>query len=74
MMADWFDRPMRWAQLTLVETDPVHYDVDFWLDFLTGSAPTRPVSAAGGCFAFYPTQLPFHYRTPGWATAISLAS
>ena len=19
---DWFDRPMRWAQLTLVETDP----------------------------------------------------
>ena len=28
----WFDRPMRWAQLTLVENDPVRYDVRFWLD------------------------------------------
>ncbi len=24
--APWFDRPMRWAQLTLVENDPGHYD------------------------------------------------
>ena len=23
---EWFDRPMRWAQLTLVENDPGHYD------------------------------------------------
>ena len=26
---NWFDRPMRWAQLTLVENDPVQYDVRF---------------------------------------------
>ena len=29
----WFDKPMRWAQLTLVENDPVQYDPDFWLDY-----------------------------------------
>ncbi len=31
----WFDRPMRWAQLTLAENDPAvgQYDVDFWLDY-----------------------------------------
>jgi hypothetical protein len=29
----WFDRPMRWAQLTLVENDPGRYDVQFWLDY-----------------------------------------
>src|SRR6266699_920085 len=29
----WFDRPMRWAQLTLVENDPGHYDPKFWLDY-----------------------------------------
>ena len=23
-MNDWFDRPMRWAQLTLAENDPAH--------------------------------------------------
>src|ERR1035441_2558082 len=25
--ATWFDRPMRWAQLTLVENDPGRYDL-----------------------------------------------
>ena len=31
----WFDRPMRWAQLTLAENDPAvgQYDVEFWLDY-----------------------------------------
>ena len=28
-----FERPMRWAQLTLVENDPGRYDPDFWLDY-----------------------------------------
>src|SRR5215813_14817992 len=31
--AGWFDRPMRWAQLTLVEDDPGKYDPAFWLDY-----------------------------------------
>src|SRR4051794_10674931 len=29
----WVDRPMRWAQLTLVEDDPGQFDPDFWLDY-----------------------------------------
>lgn len=29
----WFDRPMRWAQLTLVENDPGRFDPDFWLSY-----------------------------------------
>ena len=28
----WFDGPMRWVQLTLVENDPGQYDPAFWLD------------------------------------------
>src|SRR5262245_22335316 len=31
--AGWYDRPMRWAQLTLVENDPGRYDPKFWLDY-----------------------------------------
>ena len=27
--APWFDRPMRWAQLTLAENDPGQYDARF---------------------------------------------
>ena len=26
----WVDRPMRWAQLTLVEDDPGRFDPGFW--------------------------------------------
>src|SRR5450755_3245030 len=29
----WFNKSMRWAQLAFVETDPKHYDPDFWLDY-----------------------------------------
>jgi hypothetical protein len=29
----WFNRPMRWAQLTLVENDPGNFDPDFWLSY-----------------------------------------
>lgn len=29
----WFDRPMRWAQLVLVENDPGNFDPDFWLNY-----------------------------------------
>ena len=30
---DWADKPMRWAQLTLVEDDPGKFDPQFWIDF-----------------------------------------
>ena len=38
----WFNRPMRWAQLTLVEDDPGKYDPAFWLDYFP-RIPTPPV-------------------------------
>ena len=29
----WVDKPMRWAQLTLVEDDPGKFNPNFWLDY-----------------------------------------
>jgi Hypothetical glycosyl hydrolase 6/Beta-galactosidase trimerisation domain len=60
---DWFDRPMRWAQLTLVENDPQQYDVTFWLDFFKRAHCDAACLSAGGCVAYYPTQIPLHYRS-----------
>ena len=34
-------KPMRWAQLTLVEDDPVKFDVGFWLDYFRAHALGR---------------------------------
>ena len=61
--ADWFDRPMRWAQLTLVENDPGRYDPAFWLDYFRQIQADSACLSAGGCVAYYPTQVPWHHRS-----------
>lgn len=59
----WFDRPMRWAQLTLVENDPGQYDAKFWLDYFKRVHADAACLSAGGCVAYYPTQIPLQYRS-----------
>src|SRR5215813_11288458 len=59
----WYDRPMRWAQLTLVEDDPGRYDPQFWLDYFRRTHSDAACLSAGGCVAYYPTKVPFHYRS-----------
>ncbi len=50
----WFDRPMRWAQLTLAENDPApgQYDVDFWLDYFHQAKCDAVCLSAGGCVCY----------------------
>ena len=55
---------MRWAQLTLVENDPGHYDPKFWLDYFRRIHADAACLSAGGCVAYYPTKLPLHWRSP----------
>jgi hypothetical protein len=59
----WFDRPMRWVQLAFVEDDPGRYDPGFWLDYFKRVHADAVCLSAGGCVAFYPTQVPLHYRS-----------
>ncbi len=61
--AGWFDGPMRWAQLTLVEDDPGKFDLGFWLDYFRDTHSDAACLSAGGCVAFYPTKVPLHYRS-----------
>jgi hypothetical protein len=59
----WIDRPMRWAQLTLVEDDPGKFDPAFWLDYFRLTHSDGACLSAGGCVAYYPTEVPFHHRS-----------
>ncbi len=61
--AGWFDRPLRWAQLTLVENDPGQYDAGFWLDYFKKVHADAACLSAGGCVAYYPTRIPLHHRS-----------
>ncbi|MCJ7448659.1 MAG: beta-galactosidase trimerization domain-containing protein [Bacteroidales bacterium] len=59
----WFDRPMRWAQLTLVENDPGRFDPDFWLAYFKRVHADGATLSAGGIVAYYPTDVPMHHRS-----------
>ena len=61
----WIDRPMRWAQLTLVEDDPQpgKFDLQFWLDYFARTKSDAVCLSGGGCVAYYPTKIPFHHRS-----------
>jgi hypothetical protein len=59
----WIDRPMRWAQLTLVENDPGSFDPAFWLEYFARTKSDAVCLSAGGCVAYYPTQVPGHHRS-----------
>jgi len=59
----WFERPMRWAQLVLVENDPGRFDPDFWLDYFKRIHADGACLSAGGVVAYYATQIPFHHRS-----------
>ena len=59
----WYGRPMRWAQLAFVEDDPGNYDLSFWLDYFQKIHADAACLSAGGVVAFYPTEIPLHYRS-----------
>ena len=59
----WVNKPMRWAQLTLVEDDPGKFDPQFWLDYFRRTHSDAVCLSAGGCVAYYPTKVPFHHRS-----------
>lgn len=59
----WFEKPMRWSQLTLVEDDPLTIDCDFWLDYFRRIKSDAVCLSAGGYMAFYPTEIPYHYKS-----------
>jgi hypothetical protein len=60
---DWPERATRWAQITLAEDDPLHFDADFWLDLMRDSQSNATCISAGGYIAYYPTQIQYHYRS-----------
>lgn len=62
-LTGWFDQPMRWVQLTLVENDPGQFDPQFWLDYFRRLRADAACLSAGGIVAYYPTEVPLHHRS-----------
>lgn len=61
-MTHWYDRTMRWAQLTLTDTDPGAFDPDLWLRYFREARCDGAVIGSGGYLAFHPTDIAYHRR------------
>jgi hypothetical protein len=59
----WARKTKRWAQLTLAENDAADFDLDFWLAYFRQTKSDGICFSAGGCVAYYPTEVPFHHRS-----------
>src|SRR6185503_17089551 len=46
-----------------VEDDPGKFDPQFWLDYFKRTHSDAVCLSAGGCVAYYPTNVPFHRRS-----------
>jgi Hypothetical glycosyl hydrolase 6 len=60
---DWWDHTSRWIQLIMVDSDPGNYDLEWWTDFFKRTKSDGLCLSAGGLMAFYPTEIPFHYKS-----------
>ncbi|WP_426187509.1 alpha-amylase family protein [Microbacterium sp. TWP3-1-2b2] len=63
----WYDRAMRWAQLTMVGDDPrpgSGFDPEFWIDYMRDIRADAACLSAGGYMAFYPSDVEGHHRSP----------
>ncbi|GAA4431854.1 family 10 glycosylhydrolase [Georgenia halophila] len=60
---EWYRTATRWTQLTLTESDPLHFDPQVWVDIMRENRSNAACLSAGGYMAFYPSQVPFHYRS-----------
>jgi hypothetical protein len=60
---DWHRTATRWTQLTLTENDPREFDPAFWIDVMRRTRSNAACISAGGYMAFYPTRIPYHYRS-----------
>lgn len=55
--------PMRSPVLLMVENDPAVIDIDYWIDLYKRTHAQAITLAAGGYCAYYPTKIPYHYKS-----------
>jgi hypothetical protein len=60
----WYRRALRWGQTNLTEIDPQRIDLAWWRAHWKRTALHGVVVNAGGITAYYPTEVPFHKRSP----------
>ena len=52
----------RCGQINFNERDPLTMDVNAWADYWASLKVDAVLLNGGGSLAFYPTQVPYHYR------------
>ncbi len=59
----WYRRITRWGQTNITEKDPPAYDIIWWRNHWKRTRTQGVIINAGGIIAYYPTRIPFHYKS-----------
>ncbi|MFW5880481.1 MAG: beta-galactosidase trimerization domain-containing protein [Spirochaetota bacterium] len=62
MSQPWYTSVHRWGQTNLTEIDGSVYDRAFWRDYWKKTRTEGVIVNAGGIVAYYPSDIPLHYR------------
>jgi hypothetical protein len=62
MSKPWYETTHRWGQTNLTEIDAAVYDKGFWRDYWRKNRTQGIIVNAGGIVAYYPSDIPLHYR------------
>src|SRR5215467_345510 len=60
----WYATMRRCGQINLNERDALSADVGAWMDYWASLRVSTVLLNGGGIVAFYPTQVPYHHRSP----------
>jgi hypothetical protein len=60
----WYATMRRCGQINYNEIDPLTIDVNAWMDYWTSLKIDAVLLNGGGIEAMYPTEVPFHHRSP----------
>ena len=58
----WYETTRRWGQTNLTEIDARDYDRAFWVEHWRRTLVQGVIVNAGGIVAYYPSEIPLHYR------------
>lgn len=62
-LVPWLQGIMRFAQINMREFEPPQVDVEWWRAFFKRCGIQAATLNAGGIVAYYPTKLPYHWRS-----------
>ena len=60
----WYRRVTRWGQINITLDNAGNFDIEWWRQYWKRTLTEGIIINAGGIYAYYPSEVPLHFRAP----------